>query len=647
MNQDYDSSDEEYQHRNDDDSSVEGGGGAAAAGEGGDGVLLSPASQHLPTQSQHHAALDWRQDPSESLSDWKIQINVIGDRISQEAFVAAARATTERGDDDDNNASPTSPSSNTADKNCDVYHVHKNIMAVGPRRSEYFWTLFQSKTAYQESDENCSKIDLHVTAAKQFPVVLDYIYNGTLPALTAENCTSLLYLAKYFQLKQLTKETKQFWQTDLNVGNCGTYYEHALIFHDDKIERAVEKLVISNIMSIYLTSRIVFVSGPTFWLSVVRAVTKERKKDPKQARADTSQHLSCIVASFCVACNDGDITTEQFAQLTDSKYLPEIHFKAAGALMGLETKFLPPTTEGSVKENTDATSKSQLSDLQQRCIRALATKWNKIDHSMLEFLSKQNPVIIPDLLTSSIANAKLEYETNRDNAQHWKQEYDRVKSIKKNTSERSEKAESSDNGEHGGDDQDGVVNDENRDVGYWKGEYERIRLERDKLEAELAARRSKHQRQRSSSSSRKLNENNVGKSPKAPTRSSVRRTTSGRSPRHRPASHSPTLSRAMTDIKVASTSPLSSDDESDHHDDDLGSSSNSHRRVASGGGGQRPRANSGSGHRRSSLQKQPAQPPIVQRASSDGSHRSRSTPQSHQAQHSPRTPTSSSSSARR
>ena len=44
--------------------------------------------------------------------------------------------------------------------------------------------------------------------------------------LTTENAPAQHSMAKYFEMRRLRWEAKQFWQKDMGSATCGTYYEH-------------------------------------------------------------------------------------------------------------------------------------------------------------------------------------------------------------------------------------------------------------------------------------------------------------------------------------------------------------------------------------------------------------------------------------
>jgi hypothetical protein len=155
------------------------------------------------------AVLCWRMDPGESLSDWTIEI------ISKPG----------------------------GDTKVDTYHCHKTTLAVGPRQSDYFAHLMQNGDRFAEGQSNTSRIELEAPAAEAFPVLLDFMYNQNKSlAANSENAAALHYLGQYFGIRRLRWEARQFWTSDLTILNCGTYYDHARMFQDDKLLASISEM---------------------------------------------------------------------------------------------------------------------------------------------------------------------------------------------------------------------------------------------------------------------------------------------------------------------------------------------------------------------------------------------------------------------
>ena len=220
--------------------------------------------------------LSWRKDPIESLSDWTIEI-----------------------------VYKTNDTMNT-----DTYRVHKHFLAVGPRKSEYFVRLFRDGGRFSESQSSTSRIELEEITAKVFPVLLDYLYSVSkvsgLP-LNEDNVIPLYWLAKYFEIRRLRWETKQYWRQNLDTC-CDFFYEHAFILHDEAVMDAAAQACIKKLMDLSSDSRLVHVSNPQFWLDLPQHVST--------SNSETSLHVSTLIAAFC---QNNTVTAEVFETLTSQE----------------------------------------------------------------------------------------------------------------------------------------------------------------------------------------------------------------------------------------------------------------------------------------------------------------------------------------
>jgi BTB/POZ domain len=170
--------------------------------------------------------LSWRMNPNKSMSDWTIEIQTV---VSDDHHVAKNPTTTTT-----------------------VYHVHKSVLAVGPRRSQYFVKLFRATTADTTSSNTnttvaattTTRIEMEELTAMAFPIVLDYMYGTsssttstksdgvqhqsweTIPIAT-HNATALHVLAQQLDMKQLRTIVRTFWMQDLSMDTIAIYYQHA------------------------------------------------------------------------------------------------------------------------------------------------------------------------------------------------------------------------------------------------------------------------------------------------------------------------------------------------------------------------------------------------------------------------------------
>jgi len=304
-------------------------------------------SDEEPPKAQEKGRLSWRMDPSKSHSDWTIEVI--------------------RG-------------SSTG-----VYHVHKNILAVGPRKSGYFTKLFQDGGRFAESRSSTSHIELNELAANAFPDVLDYAYSVDGPlTVTTENATALYSLGQYLDMRSLRWEAKQFWKKDLTIDTCAIYYEHASLFQDEKILNTVIEVATENVMKLNPASPLVKMEYPSFWIRLMESLT---------ITDFVSFHLSNLVAELC---KNIDIEPSIFEQLTSEENLPIIRFDAALTLLDMERTVYCP----------DAGS---LTSLQKRCIDAIAQNWHNLGtprETISSVLDKQNPRLLTELLLLSVTWAQ-------------------------------------------------------------------------------------------------------------------------------------------------------------------------------------------------------------------------------------------------
>uniref|UniRef100_A0A6U9XWS4 BTB domain-containing protein n=1 Tax=Pseudo-nitzschia australis TaxID=44445 RepID=A0A6U9XWS4_9STRA len=172
----------------------------------------------VPDPEAEDATLSWRNDPSYNFSDWKLQV-----------IIQENPAGTNNGDGDNDNDSDNSSTQSFHEK---TYNVHRNILAIGERRSGYFANLLH----YGIDDGNqCSRIELASRAAACFPDLLDYMYSSKAFAITTKNAIALFFLSQAFQVVSLEAKTKTFIDKDIQLFNLGCYLSDALYFSEEKI----------------------------------------------------------------------------------------------------------------------------------------------------------------------------------------------------------------------------------------------------------------------------------------------------------------------------------------------------------------------------------------------------------------------------
>ena len=170
-----------------------------------------------------------------SFSDWKIRIKIQNNRSEKV------------GDE-------YSSDNSFVDR---TYNVHRNILAIGERRSGYFANLLH----YGIDDGNsCSDIELSSRAATYFPDLLDFLYSSTAFDITTRNAVALLFLSQAFQVVSLETKVEKFIHADIKLYNFGYYMSDALYFSDETIALQVidtcekEALLLFNTPNMHLSS---------------------------------------------------------------------------------------------------------------------------------------------------------------------------------------------------------------------------------------------------------------------------------------------------------------------------------------------------------------------------------------------------------
>ena len=163
------------------------------------------------------ASLSWRDDPEETLSDWRIVVEV------------------------------------PALKMKNVYHVHKAMIAGGPRKSDYFVRQCRSgggASQLAEAVRSESKLDLEAEAAEAIPDFLDYVYTGSLKA-TKENACALLHLAEYLGNPPLYAEVKDFieagLQSEWNFKFAPKLVASSSLFNQEKLADAAVQVAAEHL----------------------------------------------------------------------------------------------------------------------------------------------------------------------------------------------------------------------------------------------------------------------------------------------------------------------------------------------------------------------------------------------------------------
>mmetsp|Transcript_8866 Transcript_8866/g.14758 ORF Transcript_8866/g.14758 Transcript_8866/m.14758 type:complete len:485 (-) Transcript_8866:215-1669(-) len=308
--------------------------------------------------------LSWRLDPEESLSDWTLLVQ------KQDCLSVKE------------------------------YHVHKNILAVGPCKSDYFASLF--RTQMREAETSTSRIELEDVAADAVPNMLDFMYSSQHELhVTSELAVSLRYLAQYFGIKLLHRRVMSFLKSDMNVTNVHLYIQSAQLFHDEKMLSVASNLCIENIEDFDVNSPLLQSIDPDFFYEIISS--------PEVDTCSVSCHVSTLVAAYS-RLHQEDLNQEIFDKLTDRRFIPLIDKESAMSLLELEAATEASTTDEATTTST-STTKTTTTCLQKRCIKVLAQHWKEFaDQGHLPAVRSFPPHVMGELFERTLVTAKNDME---------------------------------------------------------------------------------------------------------------------------------------------------------------------------------------------------------------------------------------------
>ena len=256
----------------------------------------------------------WRRSPAESHSDWTIEVE------------------------------------HTKSETVDTYHVHKHVLAFGPRRSEFLAEVFRTK--FTPSGSCSTRFLMEDTAATMFPLLLDFIYSPAIDMkIKTENAVALRYLATTFKVRPALVKVASFIADDMSVSSLDTYVTDSSIYEDHKVLKLIIEKCARKIELIEASHPVWTVMEPDTFLRVLSSRLIDRKS--------ASRHLSVLVSEYQLL-HKYEMDGAMFWKFTTEEILPLLHRKAA--LLLLET----------AEEYDD---EEDFASLRTRCTRLLALHW--------------------------------------------------------------------------------------------------------------------------------------------------------------------------------------------------------------------------------------------------------------------------------
>ena len=170
--------------------------------------LRGPVEANRQLKIRVRPLLSWRSDPSESFSDWKVVVRHQGTR------------------------------------QVDEYHVHRNIVGYGPRKSGFFAKEFSEfdRRVRQERGRNyaepTSQLTLPSGLADAISFALDYLYlteGDTQPTLTADKACRVFKLAERLEMPTLQTTVAEFYRQHIKASNMGMFLRVATLHDASKL----------------------------------------------------------------------------------------------------------------------------------------------------------------------------------------------------------------------------------------------------------------------------------------------------------------------------------------------------------------------------------------------------------------------------
>lgn len=316
-------------------------------------LLPSIDDSSLPTKgSQERGELNqilcWRLDPSQSLSDWELHIF------------------------------------NRSAKTFEVYHIHRVVLALGPRGCEFFQDIFRQAEAGASSGSSSinktTRVPLIAESCKLVGCFLDYIYGNKHFEITNENALGMCYLADYFRNHSLWEIATDFIEDDLGKASgrehlC-QYYTDSIYYDQDEFLDHILTVCSREILSMMEdgipTSGILGNLTPSHFLKILVEM-----EPPSEERLSASVLLTRLITEFC-CMHRNELSMETFDNFTSRIVLLDSSSAITLLEASLEYDFGPYEVNDPNQNNISQDSISSLILFQQQCIETLSEEWEEI-----------------------------------------------------------------------------------------------------------------------------------------------------------------------------------------------------------------------------------------------------------------------------
>ena len=356
----------------------------------------------LELSDESKQLLTWRLDKDESFSDWTIEVHYEYE-LNLEFMVGEQ---------------------NKKGREVKTYHVHRNILATGPKKSGYFEALLKSGQ-FSESSNNTSVVELPMDIAHKFEIFLDYLYSPPSECkclINRYNHSSLLHLAKYFLVPRLSEDVYDFIKNDIQgIDQVEEYLIEFGNAEDDEAKKIITlaaNTCAANILHIKPIeyahdghplahcnnnnqSSLLTTLSPAIFLHIIIEARKSR--DFINLSTKKKDHI-CRLAISYFKLHHSDLNSNYFVAVVSELYLPYINHKNSGTLARHLLEIMNAT---GWEKNVPGVIKQYLTTALSKHISMGSNTADEM-FKLTQFLSKR---VVSDLFTEALnAKKKLDCE---------------------------------------------------------------------------------------------------------------------------------------------------------------------------------------------------------------------------------------------
>mmetsp|Transcript_29906 Transcript_29906/g.58110 ORF Transcript_29906/g.58110 Transcript_29906/m.58110 type:complete len:1495 (-) Transcript_29906:54-4538(-) len=253
----------------------------------------------------------------------------------------------------------------------DVYHVHKVMLAVGSRRSEYLGRLIREAdgTAVgwgsSSPDNHSSDITVHETvllesAASAMGAVLDFCYYQDRELdINLGNAVPLVYLAKRYKIRALLTRADAFVKNNLESSNSVHFLLDSYLYQLDDILSQAIAVTAANLANT-VDFEPIYALPPELFRRIILSWKLECD----------SELLSLVVYSYCGEHNRDEIDVDYFREITTPNLMPILDSKVAMMMLKFYVDLI-------FEDDSDVDILEVCKDdsLIKRCIEVISQNW--------------------------------------------------------------------------------------------------------------------------------------------------------------------------------------------------------------------------------------------------------------------------------